>query len=156
MTATPDHLVPLARRRRHARLIAALTSAVGACASATQAIYQPIADAPPGQEAVVVDPLPVLYLSHTAAPLLEAAQAEDEARWPAVVAWELKQARATFARAQEILEEPAVPGPVPLPTAERRARPSTWRAPVTRSPNCGVTIPHRPWPARGSWRPAAS
>ncbi|MEV0193161.1 hypothetical protein AB0I39_32100 [Kitasatospora purpeofusca] len=127
MTATPDHLVPLARRRRHARLIAALTSAVGACASATQAIYQPVADAPPGQEAVEVDPLPVLYLSHTTAPLLEAARAEDEARWPAAVARERAQGRRTFAarvavaRAQELAEDPGPPGPVPLPTAEQGA-----------------------------------
>ncbi|MFJ4672676.1 hypothetical protein [Kitasatospora purpeofusca] len=127
MTATPSHLDLPARRRRNARLIAALTTAVGACASAAQALYQPVADAPPGQEAVVVDPLPVVYLSHTAAPLLEAARAEDEARWPAVVEWEREQSRRAFAarvalaRAQEIVEEPGVPGPVPLPTAEQGA-----------------------------------
>ncbi|PAX82030.1 hypothetical protein CLM85_13930 [Streptomyces albidoflavus] len=127
MTATSDRLDLPARRRRHARLIAALTRTVGACASAAQALYQPVADAPPGQEAVVVDPLPVIYLSHTAAPLLEAGRAEDDARWPAAVAWEREQAQRTnaarvaLARAEEIVEEPGLSWPVPLPTAEQGA-----------------------------------
>ncbi|MFF2957267.1 hypothetical protein ACFVVU_38775 [Kitasatospora sp. NPDC057965] len=46
MTAIPSRLDLPARR--HARLIAALTTAIGACASAAQALYQPVADAPPG------------------------------------------------------------------------------------------------------------
>ncbi|MER5642150.1 hypothetical protein ABT095_35075 [Kitasatospora sp. NPDC002227] len=127
MTATPARLDLPARRRRHARLIAALTTTVGACATAAQALYQPVADAPPGQEAIVVDPLPVVYLSHTAAPLLEAARAEDDARWPAAVAQEREQAQRTnaarvaLARAQEIVEEPGATWPVPLPTAEQSA-----------------------------------
>ncbi|MFE4516796.1 hypothetical protein ACFRMQ_21680 [Kitasatospora sp. NPDC056783] len=127
MTAIPARLDLPARRRRHARLIAALTTAVCACASAAQALYQPVADAPPGQEAVVVDPLPLVYLSGTAGPLLEAAQVEDEARWPAAVEREREQARRTsaarvaLARAQEIVEEPGVAWPVPLPTAEQAA-----------------------------------
>ncbi|MFD8599321.1 hypothetical protein ACFV1L_30395 [Kitasatospora sp. NPDC059646] len=127
MTATPARLDLPARRRRHARLIAALTTTVGACATAAQALYQPIADAPPGQQEVVVDPLPVVYLSRTAAPLLEAARAEDDARWPAAVAREREQARRTsaarvaLARAQEIVEEPGLDWPVPLPTSEQGA-----------------------------------
>lgn len=127
VTAFPARLDLPARRRRHARLIAALTTTVGACASAAQALYQPVADAPPEQEAVVVGPLPVVYLSHTAAPLLEAARAEDDARWPAAVAQEREQARRTsaarvaLARAQEIVEEPGACWPVPLPTAEQSA-----------------------------------
>ncbi|WP_405896154.1 hypothetical protein OG242_00040 [Streptomyces sp. NBC_00727] len=40
-----------ARRRRHARLIAALTTLIGACAEAAGAVYQPIAAAP-GQDHV--------------------------------------------------------------------------------------------------------
>ncbi|MEU9197733.1 hypothetical protein [Streptomyces hundungensis] len=127
MTATSDRLDLPARRRRHSRLIAALTSAVGACASAAQALYQPVADAPPGQEAVVVDPLPVVYLSRTAALLLEAARAADDARWPAAVGREREQAertsaaRVALARAQKIVEEPGASWPVPLPTAEQSA-----------------------------------
>ncbi|WP_329485015.1 hypothetical protein OG618_00185 [Kitasatospora sp. NBC_01246] len=127
MTAIPARLDLPARRRRHARLIAALTATVGACATAAAALYQPVADAPPGQDAVVVDPLPVVYLSRTAAPLLEAARAEDDARWPAAVAREREQARRTSAarvalgRAEEIVEEPGLSWPVPLPTAQQSA-----------------------------------
>ncbi|MEV7783373.1 hypothetical protein [Kitasatospora sp. NPDC088351] len=127
MTATPARLDLPARRRRHARLIAALTATVGACASAAQALYQPVADALPGQETVVVDPLPVVYLGRTAVPLLEAARAEDDARWPAAVAREREQAQRTsaarvaLARAEEIVEEPGASWPVPLPTAEQSA-----------------------------------
>ncbi|MFF2957266.1 hypothetical protein ACFVVU_38770 [Kitasatospora sp. NPDC057965] len=75
----------------------------------------------------MVDPLPVVYLGHTAAPLLEAARAEDEARWPAAVARERERARRTsaarvaLARAQVIVEEPGVSWPVPLPSVERSA-----------------------------------
>ncbi|MFI6116601.1 hypothetical protein [Kitasatospora sp. NPDC051164] len=112
MTATPARLDLPARRRRHARLIAALTATVGACASAAQALYQPVADAPPGQEAVVADPLPVVYLGHTAAPLLEAARVEDEARWPAAVA-----------------ERSASAAPMPDLNRPRRSAPSPGRRP---------------------------
>ncbi|WP_237405507.1 hypothetical protein [Actinacidiphila reveromycinica] len=75
----------------------------------------------------MVDPLPVVCLSRTAAPLLEAARAEDEDRWPAVVAREREQAQRTraarvaLAQAQEIVEEPGASWPVPLPTAEQGA-----------------------------------
>ncbi|WP_228978518.1 hypothetical protein [Streptomyces sp. DH12] len=75
----------------------------------------------------MVDPLPVVYLSHTAALRLEAARTEDEARWSAAVAREQEQAQRTsaarvaLARAQEIVEEPGVSWPVPLPTAEQGA-----------------------------------
>ncbi|MFE0777600.1 GNAT family N-acetyltransferase [Streptomyces sp. NPDC058861] len=55
MTGTAHHPVESpARRRRHARLIAALTGLVGASASAAAAVYQPIADAPPGGQGVEV------------------------------------------------------------------------------------------------------
>ncbi|MFD0344882.1 hypothetical protein ACFQ0M_00025 [Kitasatospora aburaviensis] len=117
-----------ARRRRHARLIAALTTTVGACASAAQALYQPVADAPPGQEAVVVDPSR-WSTSATRPPRCWRARAEDEARWPAAVAREREReqaertsaARVALARAQEIVEEPGASWPVPLPTAEQGA-----------------------------------
>ncbi|MFE2498963.1 hypothetical protein ACFXKS_34135 [Streptomyces scopuliridis] len=47
MTATPGRLDLPARRRRHARLIAALTTLIGACAEAAGEVYRPIAAAPP-------------------------------------------------------------------------------------------------------------
>ncbi|MBV6703155.1 hypothetical protein KV557_39720 [Kitasatospora aureofaciens] len=75
----------------------------------------------------MVDSLPVVYLGHTAAPLLEAARAEDDARWSAAVAREREQAQRTsaarvaLARAQEIVEEPELSWPVPLPNAQQSA-----------------------------------
>ncbi|MET9659000.1 hypothetical protein [Streptomyces sp. NPDC006510] len=86
-----------ARRRRHARLIAALTTLIGACAEAAGAVYEPVAAAPPGQEAVDVSLLPCIQVSLAAATLLDRARAEDDARWPAAVAWERKEARRTYA-----------------------------------------------------------
>ncbi|MFF5470502.1 hypothetical protein [Streptomyces achromogenes] len=50
--ATPDRLDLPARRRRSARLIAALTQLIGVCAEEADAVCQPIAAATPGQEAV--------------------------------------------------------------------------------------------------------
>ncbi|MER7772950.1 hypothetical protein [Kitasatospora sp. NPDC096140] len=75
----------------------------------------------------MVDPWPVVCLGHTVAPLLDAARAEDDARWPAVVELEREQARrasaarVALARAQEVVEEPGASWPVPLPTAEQSA-----------------------------------
>ncbi|MEU9048590.1 MULTISPECIES: hypothetical protein [unclassified Kitasatospora] len=75
----------------------------------------------------MADPLPVVCLSHTAAPPLEAARAEDEARWQAAVAREREPARRTIAarvalaRAQEIVEESGASWPAPLATAEQSA-----------------------------------
>ncbi|MFF4934886.1 hypothetical protein ACFY2H_39425 [Streptomyces griseofuscus] len=63
MTTTPDRLDLPARRRRHARLIAALTQLIGACAEAASAVYRPIAAAPPDQEGVEVNLLPCLQVS---------------------------------------------------------------------------------------------
>ncbi len=53
VTTTPE----LPARRRHSRLIAALTSLIGACASAAGDVYGPIAAADPGQDAVPVSKL---------------------------------------------------------------------------------------------------
>ncbi|MFF9025627.1 hypothetical protein [Streptomyces eurythermus] len=97
MTTTPDRLDLPARRRRNARLIAALTQLIGACAEAAGAVYQPIATAPPGQEAVEVNLLSCIQVSLSAALLLDAARAEDDAWWPAAVARERAAARRTFA-----------------------------------------------------------
>ncbi|MFB7673193.1 hypothetical protein ACFC26_17465 [Kitasatospora purpeofusca] len=129
---TSDHLEAPARRRRHARLIAALTILIGACAEAATAVYQPIAKAPPSQEAVEVNTLPARQLSHTAAPLLDIARQEDELRWPAAAVRELEEserthrARVVVAQAEEALEEPDPPQEpvahqVPLPTTQQGA-----------------------------------
>ncbi|MEU5583064.1 hypothetical protein ABZ791_36325 [Streptomyces huasconensis] len=96
MTATSDRL-DLPARRRQARLIAALTTLIGACAEAAGAVYQPIAAASPGQEAVEVNLLPCLQVSLCVASLLDLAREEDQARWPAVVAWERQESRRTYA-----------------------------------------------------------
>ncbi|MFJ8648949.1 hypothetical protein ACIRNI_22865 [Streptomyces sp. NPDC093546] len=63
MTAPPDRLALPARRRRHARLIAALTTLIGACSDAAAAVYQPIAAAPPGRKAVEVSTLPCIQFA---------------------------------------------------------------------------------------------
>ncbi|MEU3188679.1 hypothetical protein ABZ707_31450 [Streptomyces sp. NPDC006923] len=129
MTATPDRLNLPARRRRHARLIAALTTLIGACAEAAEAVYQPIAAAPPGQKAVEVGLLPCIQVSLAAAALLDRARAEDDARWPTVMAWEREEARRTYAarcavaEAQKLAERTEPPGEhgVLLPTVEQSA-----------------------------------
>ncbi|MFD7533652.1 hypothetical protein ACFV8E_39630 [Streptomyces sp. NPDC059849] len=118
-----------ARRRRHARLIAALTTLIGACAEAAGAVYQPIAAASPGTEAVEVNVLPCVQVSLTAAALLDRARAEDDARWPAAMVWERAQAQRTYAarcavaQAQEFVEQgdPPSQNDVPLPTVEQAA-----------------------------------
>ncbi|WEH37261.1 hypothetical protein PZB75_30190 [Streptomyces sp. AM 4-1-1] len=129
MTATSNRLDLPARRRRHARLIAALTTLIGACAEAAGAVYQPIAAASPGTENVEVNVLPCVQVSLTAAALLDRARAEDDARWPAVMAWERAQAQRTYAarcavaQAQEFMEQSDLSGQngVPLPTVEQAA-----------------------------------
>ncbi|PNE43420.1 hypothetical protein AOB60_00295 [Streptomyces noursei] len=108
---------------------AALNTLIGACSEAAGAVYQPIAAAPPGQEAVEVNVLPCIQVSLTAATLLDRARAEDDARWPAVVEWERAQAQRTYAgrcavaQAQEFVEKGDPPGQngVPLPTVEQAA-----------------------------------
>jgi hypothetical protein len=129
VTTTSDRLDLPTRRRRHARLIGALTTLIGACAEAADAVYQPIAAAPPGQEAVEVNVLPCVQVSLAAAALLEQARAEDDARWPAAAAWERAQAGRTYAarcvvaQAQELVEQADLPGEndVPLPTVTQSA-----------------------------------
>ncbi|MET9954487.1 hypothetical protein ABZ135_23490 [Streptomyces sp. NPDC006339] len=129
MTVTPDRLALPSRRRRHARLIAALTTLIGACADAAGAVYEPIAAAPPHQEGVEVDPLPCIQVSLSAALLLDRARAEDDARWPAAAAREREEARRTYAArcavaaAEELAESADPPGEhsVPLPTPEQAA-----------------------------------
>ncbi|MEU8134932.1 hypothetical protein [Streptodolium elevatio] len=127
MTTTSNRLARPARRRRHARLIAALTTLIGACAEAADAVYRPIAAAEPGQEAVEVSVWPCVQVSLAAADLLDRARAEDDARWPDAVAWERAQARRMYAsrcavaQAQEFVQgDPGRDG-VPLPTVEQAA-----------------------------------
>lgn len=124
-----DHLGAPARRRRHARLIAALTELIGACSEAAVAVYRTIADAPPGQEAVGVNLMPCIQVSLSAALLLDRAQIEDADRWTDAAEREREQARGTFAarcavaQAQD-LTDPAWPVSehgVPLPTVEQGA-----------------------------------
>ncbi|MFJ1601559.1 hypothetical protein [Streptomyces sp. NPDC088261] len=129
MSAPLSRLDLPARRRRHARLIAALTSLIGACAEAAGAVYNPVAAAPPGQEGVEVTLLPCLQVSGAAALLLDRARAEDAARWPAAASWEREEsgrtyaARCAVAHAQEIAEPSGPLGEheVPLPTVEQFA-----------------------------------
>ncbi|MFC1405782.1 MULTISPECIES: hypothetical protein [Streptacidiphilus] len=129
MTATSDRRALPTRRRRHARLIAALTELIGACAEAAAAVYRPIAAAPPVREVVEVALLPCVQVSLTAALLLDRARVEDCARWPDVVVWERGEARRTYtercavATARDLVEQADPPGAggVPLPTVEQVA-----------------------------------
>lgn len=86
-----------ARRRRNARLIATLTHLIGDCASAAGSVYGPIATAPPEQRDVPVALLPFTTLSRSAIRRLDAARAEDDARWTAVAAAEAENRDRTFA-----------------------------------------------------------
>lgn len=110
-------------------MIAALTTLIGACSEAAGAVYQTIADAPPGQEAVEVSLMPCIQVSLSAALLLDRAQAEDADRWVGAVRHEVEQARRTFtarcavAQAQDATEPAGTVGEhgVPLPTVEQGA-----------------------------------
>ncbi|MER8030674.1 hypothetical protein ABTZ78_17145 [Streptomyces bauhiniae] len=105
---TPQ-LDEISRRRRHARLIAALTGLVGGCAEAAAAVYRPIAEAPPEQTTVSVTLVPALQLAAAASTLVDTARTEDEARWPHLVAREADDgertsaARCATAEAEEAL-----------------------------------------------------
>ncbi|MFI8201136.1 hypothetical protein ACIF6K_32210 [Streptomyces sp. NPDC085942] len=125
MTTTPDASTPVrpARRRRHARLIAALTTLIGVCAEAAGEVYEPIATAPPAQEGVAVETLTCTRAALTAPLLLDMARSEDDARWPDGVVREDAVARRTYAarcalaEAQDAVHRPGPDrGPVPLPT----------------------------------------
>nr|WP_052183557.1 hypothetical protein [Streptomyces sp. SID8381] len=109
-------LDPPARRRRHARLIAALTSLIGACAAAAGDVYDPIARAAPGQTAVPVSLLQCVQLSLSGPLLLDVAVQEDAARWPEAVQREQAAARRTFgARCAGIELDRALDGAAPAP-----------------------------------------
>ncbi|MFD7986982.1 hypothetical protein ACFV4M_26870 [Kitasatospora indigofera] len=121
-----------ARRRRHACLIAAAARLIGGCAEAALAVYEPISGAPPEQDDVPVNLLPLQMLASSAPVLLDHAARQDRGRWPAQVGREEEADGATFrarravAEAQEALygpqpQQPGPPVPVPLPTAAQGA-----------------------------------
>ncbi|MEU4181026.1 hypothetical protein [Streptomyces sp. NPDC026589] len=130
MTTTPDAPTPVrpARRRRHARLIAALASLIGACAEAAGEVYGPVAVAPLDQEGVEVDTLSCMRVAMSGPLLLDMARSEDDARWPDEVARQQAASRRTYAaRCALATAQDAVHrrgpgrGPVPLPTAGQGA-----------------------------------
>ncbi|NUW02896.1 hypothetical protein [Streptomyces sp. CAI 127] len=132
MTTTSNSPLPLlpARRRRHARLIAALTTLIGACAGAAGEVYGPIAAAPPDQEGVAVETLSCIRVAMSAPLLLDMARSEDAARWPEEVVREDAASRRTYAARCALADaHDAVHrtvsgpgrGPVPLPTVESGA-----------------------------------
>ncbi|MFE7451470.1 hypothetical protein [Streptomyces griseus] len=133
MTTTPDVPPPVrpARRRRHARLIAALASLIGACAEAAGEVYGPVAAAPPGLEGVEVRTLSCVRVALSGPLLLDVARGEDAARWPEAVvreeaaACQTYAARCAVAEAHDAVHRTASgpgQGPVPLPTVEAGAR----------------------------------
>ncbi|MGQ4732579.1 hypothetical protein ACUN3E_33610 [Streptomyces sp. Ju416(a)] len=134
MTTTPSSTAPVlpARRRRHARLIAALTVLIGECAEAAGEVYGPIAVAPPDQEAVVVETLSCIRVAMSAPLLLDMARSEDDGRWPEAVvredaaSWRTYAARCALAEAHDAVVHRTASnpgqGPVPLPTVESGAR----------------------------------
>ncbi|MFD3819794.1 hypothetical protein ACFWRZ_32435 [Streptomyces rubiginosohelvolus] len=132
MTTTSNALPPLlpARRRRHARLIAALSTLIGACAEAAGEVYGPIAAAPPDQEAVPVETLSCIRVALSAPLLLDLARSEDEARWPEAVVREEAASRRTYAARCALADAHDAAhragrgpgrGPVPLPGVEQGA-----------------------------------
>ncbi|MEV2262782.1 hypothetical protein AB0J13_29455 [Streptomyces anulatus] len=130
MTTTPHALPPVrpARRRRHARLIAALASLIGACAEAAGEVYGPVAAAPPEQEAVETSVLSCVRVAMSGPLLLDMARSEDDARWPDEVERQQAVSRRTYAArcaladAQDAVHRVGPGrGPVPLPTAEQGA-----------------------------------
>ncbi|MFF0430329.1 hypothetical protein ACFYUJ_38955 [Streptomyces sp. NPDC004520] len=133
MTAN-DIVEAPSRRRRHARLIAALTELVGSCANAAAGVYGPIAEAPPGQRNVPVNLWPLTGLAMFAGERLDTARAEDAQRWPGEVERETREARQTFAarcaaaeaerilsEANEEVDDESWFGAVPLPSPAQLA-----------------------------------
>ncbi|MFH9610810.1 hypothetical protein [Streptomyces sp. NPDC017448] len=99
MTTTSDAPTPVrpARRRRHARLIAAPTTPIGVCAEAAGEVYGPIAAVPPAQEGVAVEMLTCTRAALTAPLLLDMVHSEEDARRPDEVVREEAASRRTYA-----------------------------------------------------------
>ncbi|MFD5694406.1 hypothetical protein [Streptomyces rubiginosohelvolus] len=132
MTTASNPSPPLlpARRRRHARLIAALTTLIGACTEAAGEVYGPIAAAPPDQEGVEVQTLSCIRVGMSAPLLLDLARSEDATRWPDAVVREVAASRRTYAARVALADAHDAAhrtasgpgrGPVPPPSAESGA-----------------------------------
>ncbi|WP_329528652.1 hypothetical protein [Streptomyces sp. NBC_01462] len=78
--AAPSRAEPLARRHRHAWLLATLTELIGDCARAAGEVYRPVAEAPPARPDVAGDLGPLVNLCRSAGTRVEAACARDTAR----------------------------------------------------------------------------
>ncbi|WP_369031478.1 hypothetical protein [Streptomyces adonidis] len=76
----PSRTEPLARRHRHAWLLAALTELIGDCARAAGDVYRPVAEAPPTRPDVPVNLGPLVGLCRSAGTRVEAARAQDAVR----------------------------------------------------------------------------
>ncbi|MCX5238938.1 hypothetical protein OG824_27420 [Streptomyces prunicolor] len=78
--AAPNRAEPLARRHRHAWLLATLTELIGDCARAAGEVYRPVAETPPTRLDVAVDLGPLVGLCRSAGTRVEAARARDAVR----------------------------------------------------------------------------
>ncbi|MGW9132270.1 hypothetical protein [Streptomyces sp. NPDC055681] len=78
--AAPSCAEPLARRHRHAWLLATLTELIGDCARAASEVYRPVAEAPPTWPDVPVNLGPLVCVYRSARTRVEAARARDAAR----------------------------------------------------------------------------
>jgi hypothetical protein len=78
--AAPSRAEPLARRHRHAWLLATLTELIGDCARAAGEVYRPVAEAPPAGPDVAVNLGPLVGLCRSAGTRVETARARDAAR----------------------------------------------------------------------------
>ncbi|WP_329374825.1 hypothetical protein [Streptomyces sp. NBC_01483] len=76
----PSCAEPLARRHRHAWLLATLTELIGDCAQAAGEVYRPVAEAPPTQTDVPVNLGLLVGLRRSAGTRVDAARAQDAAR----------------------------------------------------------------------------
>ncbi|MFJ5645825.1 hypothetical protein [Streptomyces sp. NPDC093223] len=119
-----------ARRRRHARLIEALAQLVAECGRGALEVYEPIAAAPPGQGNIPVSLRSITMLAATAAPLLDHAAAEDNARWPDEADREQRASRGTFAARAVTAEAESVLFDTEFPPGDTPGDPSTVSLPT--------------------------
>lgn len=122
-----------ARRRRHARLIAAAVQLMVDCGVAAQRVYDPIALADPTTGGVPVRRDLIDGLAEEAARRLDRAAEEDTERWPAEAEQELAEGLTTFRRRcataeadgllldLQLQRDDGALGPVPVPTPAQLA-----------------------------------